>query len=194
MDQFRLAAAAEPAGDVVEFPTVAQASEDGLDVGREKGVVGAGGEDGQGAGSGAGGAAGDGGVDEADVRPTQLVQTPFELIDIRGRDGRADDDGRVLLQSGHGAGDGVEKERAGLEVVRDHDEHEVDISGRFAWRVSRGAAFGDEPEHGGLVDVVADDWEAGAQEVSGHAVAHGAEAGEEEGGVGVGHVGRVVEG
>ena len=34
-----------------------------------------------------------------------------------------------------------------------------------------------------MVDVVADYGEAGAEEVGGHAVAHGAEAGEEDGGV-----------
>lgn len=63
------------------------------------------------------------------------------------------------------------------------------------WAASRGVLAEAPPEHGEGLEVVAGCGEAGAEEVSGHAVARGVEAGEDMVGLGLDIVDeRVVEG
>ena len=70
-------------------------------------------------------------------------------------------------------------------MVRDHDDHDVGGLGAFEGRVGGGGAGVGEEEslEGRGVDVVGYEGEVGAEELGRHAVAHGAEAGEEDGGV-----------
>lgn len=162
MDQLRLAASAKTAGHVVKFliPPIAQAGKNRLDTSSEQRTIMTGGKNRQSARSSAARTTRNRSVDELNIPPPHLSQPPIQLKDISRRDSRADDNRSVLFQRRHSACDGVEKEGGSLRVGRDHDDHDGDIFGRFPRRVGRGGAFGYEPEHGGLVDVIADYVEA----------------------------------